>query len=253
MINKIKKDAVIKTDKLVKDYGPNRVVNEVTVTVKAGEIVGLLGPNGAGKTTTFKMLVGFTAPTSGRVYFDNTEITTMPIHHRARLGISYLPQETSVFRKMTVRENLMAVLQAQGHPKSEIRPMVNQLIEELGLGYVEHRVAEKLSGGEKRRVEIARALMTGPTFIFLDEPFTGIDPKTVEDIQQIIRELKKKGLGVLITDHNVRETLGITDRSYMLTEGVVVVSGAVQEILANQQIKEQYLTQSIVEDLSRRN
>lgn len=253
MINKIKQDAVITTEHLVKDYGPARVVNDVSVTVKAGEIVGLLGPNGAGKTTTFKMLVGFTAPTSGKIFFDGKDMTTMPIHHRARLGISYLPQETSVFRKMTVRENLMAVLQAQGHAKSEIRPLVNDLIEELGIGYVEHRIAEKLSGGEKRRVEIARALMTGPTFIFLDEPFTGIDPKTVEDIQKIIQELRKKGLGVLITDHNVRETLNITDRSYMLHSGVVMVSGTVTEVLANANVRDNYLTQSIVEDLSRRN
>ncbi|MCC6547581.1 LPS export ABC transporter ATP-binding protein [Candidatus Sumerlaeota bacterium] len=253
MINSIKKDAVITTEHLVKDYGPARVVNDVSVTVKAGEIVGLLGPNGAGKTTTFKMLVGFTQPTQGKIFFDGKEMTSMPIHHRARLGISYLPQETSVFRKMTVRENLMAVLQAQGHTKDEIRPLVDDLVEELGLGYVERRVAEKLSGGEKRRVEIARALMTGPTFIFLDEPFTGIDPKTVEDIQKIISDLRKKGLGVLITDHNVRETLNITDRSYMLHSGVVMVSGTVTEILANANVRDKYLTQSIVEDLSRSN
>lgn len=253
MINKIKKDAVITTEHLVKDYGPARVVNDVSVTVKAGEIVGLLGPNGAGKTTTFKMLVGFTQPTQGKIFFDGNEMTTMPIHMRARLGISYLPQETSVFRKMTVRENLMAVLQAQGHAKAEIRPLVDQLVEELGLGYVERRLAEKLSGGEKRRVEIARALMTGPTFIFLDEPFTGIDPKTVEDIQKIIQNLRNKGLGVLITDHNVRETLNITDRSYMLHSGVVLVSGTVSEVLANSSVRDKYLTQSIVEDLSRIN
>ncbi len=253
MINKIKKDAVITTEHLVKDYGPARVVNDVSVTVKAGEIVGLLGPNGAGKTTTFKMLVGFTQPTQGKIFFDGNEMTNMPIHMRARLGISYLPQETSVFRKMTVRENLMAVLQAQGHAKAEIRPLVDQLVEELGLGYVERRLAEKLSGGEKRRVEIARALMTGPTFIFLDEPFTGIDPKTVEDIQKIIQNLRNKGLGVLITDHNVRETLNITDRSYMLHSGVVLVSGTVSEVLANSNVRDKYLTQSIVEDLSRIN
>lgn len=253
MINKIKKDAVITTEHLVKDYGPARVVNDVSVTVKAGEIVGLLGPNGAGKTTTFKMLVGFTQPTQGKIFFDGNEMTNMPIHMRARLGISYLPQETSVFRKMTVRENLMAVLQAQGHAKAEIRPLVDQLVEELGLGYVERRLAVKLSGGEKRRVEIARALMTGPTFIFLDEPFTGIDPKTVEDIQKIIQNLRNKGLGVLITDHNVRETLNITDRSYMLHSGVVLVSGTVSEVLANSSVRDKYLTQSIVEDLSRIN
>lgn len=252
-IREVKRDAVLRAEKLTKDYGSNRVVNEVNLELKAGEVVGLLGPNGAGKTTSFKMLVGFTAPTGGRVFFDDIEITNMAIHKRARLGIAYLPQETSVFRKMTVRENLMAILQAQGYAKKEIRPIVNQLLEELGIEYVEHRLAEKLSGGEKRRVEIARALTTNPTFIFLDEPFTGIDPPTVEDIQEIIRKLcKTRGIGILITDHNVRETLGITDRSYMMDEGVVLVSGRVKEILQNEKIKEKYLTQSIVEDLAKR-
>lgn len=245
-------NAILRADALAKEYGKARVVNGVSIELHAKEVVGLLGPNGAGKTTTFKMLVGFTAPTEGRVFFNDQEITKMPIHKRARLGISYLPQEMSVFRKMTVRENLMAVLQARGHNKAEIRPRANQLIEELGIGYIQHRMAEKLSGGEKRRVEIARALMTRPTFIFLDEPFTGIDPPTVEDIQQIIRSLRDRGLGILITDHNVRETLGITDRSYMMYNGDVLVSGAVEDILKNEQIKEKYLTQSIVEDLSKR-
>ncbi len=252
-MKEVKKDAVLRAEKLVKIYGTQRVVNEVSLKVSAGEVVGLLGPNGAGKTTTFKMLVGFTAPNGGRVFFDEHEITSMPIHRRARLGISYLPQESSVFRKMTVRENLMAILQAQGYSKTEIRPSVNRLLEELGIRYIEHRLAEKLSGGEKRRVEIARALTTNPTFIFLDEPFTGIDPPTVEDIQEIIRGLVEvRGLGILITDHNVRETLGITDRSYMMDEGNVLVSGSVQEILQNERIKEKYLTQSIVKDLSER-
>lgn len=252
-MNEVNRDAIIRAQNLVKDYGTNRVVNEVSLEVRAGEVVGLLGPNGAGKTTTFKMLVGFTAPNGGRVTLNERDITNMPIHKRARLGISYLPQESSVFRKMTVRENLMAILQAQGHNKKRIRPIVNNLLEELGIEYVEHRTAEKLSGGEKRRAEIARALTTNPTFIFLDEPFTGIDPPTVEDIQGIIRNLcATRGLGILITDHNVRETLGITDRSYMMSDGQVVVSGSVQEILQNAHIKEKYLTKSIVDDLSKR-
>ncbi len=252
-MNEVKRDAVIRAENLVKDYGSNRVVNEVSLEIKAGEIVGVLGPNGAGKTTTFKMLVGFTDPTGGSVYFDGKAITRMPIHERARLGIAYLPQETSVFRRLTVRENLMAILQAQGHGKPRIRPIVNNLLEELGIEYVQHRVAEKLSGGEKRRVEIARALTTNPTFIFLDEPFTGIDPPTVEDIQEIIGNLvRDRGIGILITDHNVRETLGITDRSYMMADGKVLVSGTVSEILENETIKRVYITASIAEDLSKR-
>lgn len=247
------KNGVLRAEKLVKDYGKSRVVDNVSFELRAGEIVGLLGPNGAGKTTSFKMLIGFTAPTAGEVYFNDTRITNMPIHKRALLGISYLPQQTSVFRKMTVRENLMAILQARGKAKKDIRPIVNQLLEELGIEYVEHRLAERLSGGEMRRVEIARALTTDPTFIFLDEPFTGIDPPTVEDIQEIIRRLcRTRGLGILITDHNVRETLGITDRSYMMHSGQVLVSGTVQEILQNDRIKQIYLTENIVEDLEKR-
>ncbi len=248
----IQHDAVLKAENLAKNYGENRVVNGINIEVKAGEVVGLLGPNGAGKTTSFRMLIGFTDPTEGRVFFNDREITSLPIHKRALLGISYLPQQTSIFKRMTVRENLMAVLQGRGYPKKEIRPIVNRLIDELGIGYVEHQVASSLSGGEMRRVEIARALTTNPTFIFLDEPFTGIDPPTVEDIQGIIRELaEKRGLGILITDHNVRETLHITDRSYMMAGGNVLVSGTVDEILANEQIREVYITKSIADDLSK--
>lgn len=198
------------------------------------------------------MLVGFVRPTGGTVYFQDQDISELPIHQRARLGIGYLPQETSIFRHLTVRENLMAVLQARGHSKKEIRPMANRLLEELGVSHLQHRRADALSGGEKRRVEIARALTTDPIFMFLDEPFTGVDPKTVEDIQSIIRVLKNKGLGILITDHNIRETLGITDRSYMLYDGKVVVEGTVDQILDNQDIREKFLTQTIVEDLAYR-
>jgi lipopolysaccharide export system ATP-binding protein len=242
----------IRAENLVKEYGSTRVVDGVDIEIKAGEIVGLLGPNGAGKSTTFKMLVGFTKPTSGAVHFNSQDMSRLPIHLRARLGIAYLPQETSVFRKMTVRQNLMAVMQALGHTKKEIRPRMNELLEELGISELKDRLAEKLSGGEKRRVEIARALMTRPKFLFLDEPFTGIDPVTVEDIQGIVKNLCAKGLGLLITDHNLRETLHITRRSYVLLDGKVAASGTVKEILDSKIVRERFFTQSIVEDVSRR-
>lgn len=248
--------SVLRAEALVKNYDTARVVDGVSVTVKSGEIVGLLGPNGAGKSTTFKMLVGFTTPSGGKVFLNDRDITRLPIHERARLGISYLPQEMSAFRRLTVRQNLMAVLQARGFPKSEIRPRANELLEELGIGDLEHRIVNdgnsKLSGGETRRVEIARALMTKPAFLFLDEPFTGIDPPTVEDIQKIIKRLARKGLGILITDHNVRETLHITNRSYLIYQGRVIGSGSVDEILNNQKVREVFITDAIAEDLANR-
>lgn len=239
----------IHTEKMVKDYGDKRVVNEVSIEVSQGEIVGLLGPNGAGKTTCFKMMVGFTRPTAGSVYFDGKLISQLPIHERARLGISYLPQETSVFRKMTVRDNIKAILEPLGLARKEIRERAERLIRDLGLQGVERQIAGTLSGGEKRRVEIARALAINPKFIFLDEPFAAIDPRTVEDLQQIISQLKERNLGVLITDHNVRETLYITDRSYLMNEGRVIVSGSVQDIAANEEIRKAYITDRIVRDL----
>lgn len=243
---------VIRAEQLIKEYGSTRVVDGVDIEIRAGEIVGLLGPNGAGKSTTFKMLVGFTKPTAGRVTFNGQDMSQLPIHLRARLGIAYLPQETSVFRKMTVRQNLMAVMQALGYSKKEIRPRMKELMKELGITELEDRLAEKLSGGEKRRVEIARALMTRPKFLFLDEPFTGIDPVTVEDIQGIVKALCAKGLGLLITDHNLRETLHITRRSYILLDGKVAAHGSVKEILDSKIVRERFFTQSIVEDVSRR-
>ncbi|MDK2970943.1 MAG: lipopolysaccharide export system ATP-binding protein [Candidatus Sumerlaeota bacterium] len=239
----------IRTSSLVKEFGNRRVVDGVSISVKTGEIVGLLGPNGAGKTTTFKMIVGFERPTKGKVYFGERDITSKPIHERARLGVSYLAQETSVFRKMTVRDNLKAILEAHRVPRAEIRTRIDKLEEELGIGHLRRQKAETLSGGEMRRVEIARALTTNPKFIFLDEPFAGIDPKTIEDLQIIIAQLRDRGLGVLITDHNVRETLHITDRSYILLSGVVTVSGSVDEIAQNEQIRSQYITDRIVRDL----
>jgi lipopolysaccharide export system ATP-binding protein len=186
------------------------------------------------------------------VFLGDKPLNGIPIHLRARLGIAYLPQETSVFRKMTVRQNLMAILEALGYPKKDIRPRMNEVLEELGIGHLKDRLAEKLSGGEKRRVEIARALMTKPTFLFLDEPFTGIDPVTVEDIQGIVKSLTSKGLGILITDHNLRETLHITSRSYVLLAGRVAAEGTMDEILANHIVREKFFTQSITEDLERR-
>ncbi len=247
--------SIIGTNGLVKEYGGNRVVDQVSLEVATGEIVGLLGPNGAGKTTTFRMMIGFETPNDGTVHLDGEDITRLPIHLRARRGISYLAQQTSIFRRMTVRENLMAILEAHKVPRSEVRETVERLEEELGIGHLRRRVADRLSGGEMRRVEIARALTTSPRFLFLDEPFAGIDPRTIEDIQQIIAGLRDKGLGILITDHNVRETLQITDRSYMLLKGVVTVSGTMEEIAANEEIRREYITERIVRDLeaSRRN
>jgi lipopolysaccharide export system ATP-binding protein len=241
--------ATIRTDKLVKVYGTTRVVDQVSVQVSTGEIVGLLGPNGAGKTTTFKMMVGFERPTEGRVFLNDEDITRLPIHLRARRGIGYLAQETSVFRKMTVRDNLKAILEVQGISRDEIRTRIEKLEEELGIGHLRRRIAESLSGGEKRRVEIARALTTNPKFIFLDEPFAGIDPPTVEDLQKIIRYLRDTGIGILITDHNVRETLRTTDRSYILIKGVVQVAGSMAEVAANETVRAAYLTERIVKDL----
>lgn len=242
----------IRAEKLVKTYGKTTVVNQVSIDLHQGEIVGLLGPNGAGKSTTFKMLTGFIRPTEGNVFFGGKDVSGMPIHMRARQGIGYLPQETSIFRKLTVRQNLMAVLQALGKSKKEIRPRANRLLAELGVDHLKDRIGEKLSGGEKRRVEIARALMTEPKFLFLDEPFTGVDPRTVEDIQGIIKVLRNKGLGILITDHNIQETTGITDRSFILWEGEVLASGNIDEIIENRDVQEKFFTEPILEDLRNR-
>jgi len=242
--------AQIRTENLVKEYGSNRVVSDVSLEVNTGEIVGLLGPNGAGKTTTFKMIVGFEKPTQGKVYLNDEEITGLPIHQRARKGISYLAQVTSVFKKMSVRDNMKAILEAQKVSRSEIHHRLDELEKELGISHLRRRPAGVLSGGEMRRVEIARALTTKPDFIFLDEPFAGIDPRTVEDIQQLIAELRDRGLGILITDHNVRETLTITDRSYMLLDGKVEASGTMQEVTSNPAIRTRYITDRIAADLS---
>ena len=234
------------TDTLVKYYGKRKVVDHVSVEVTQGEIVGLLGPNGAGKTTTFYMVVGFIRPTEGNVYLDQTEITELPMYKRARLGVGYLPQEPSVFRKLTVENNIRAVLELTTFSKEEQRTKLESLIDEFGLERVRHNVGDSLSGGERRRTEIARALATDPKFILLDEPFAGIDPIAVEDIQHIVSTLKNKNIGILITDHNVQETLSITDRAYLMFEGKILKAGTAEELAADAMVRKVYLGQNFV-------
>ncbi|MBI5701692.1 LPS export ABC transporter ATP-binding protein [Candidatus Saganbacteria bacterium] len=232
----------IKTEKLVKSYNKKRVVDEISIEVSQGEIVGLLGPNGAGKTTTFYMTVGLVKPDSGNVYLGEQNITNLPMHKRSQHGIGYLPQEASIFRKLTVEENILILWELMPQiPKKEYEERLVALLNELGVTHLREQKAYTLSGGESRRVEIARALATGPSFLLLDEPFTGIDPKTVNDIQQIIRYLKQKGIGILITDHNVRETLAITDRAYIISKGKILVSGNAKTISESDVAKKSYL------------
>ncbi|WP_263771688.1 LPS export ABC transporter ATP-binding protein [Propionivibrio soli] len=233
--------ATLSTHDLRKAYKGRTVVNGVSLEVRSGEVVGLLGPNGAGKTTCFYMVVGLVACDGGEVYIDDRKMTHMPIHQRARLGVSYLPQEASVFRKLTVIENIKAVLELQHIAKSEIEERSERLLDELHIGHIRHSPAASLSGGERRRVEIARALSTEPKFILLDEPFAGVDPIAVLDIQKIIRFLKERKIGVLITDHNVRETLGICDHAYILNEGAVLAAGRPDEIIYNENVRKVYL------------
>jgi lipopolysaccharide export system ATP-binding protein len=233
--------SVLSGRRLTKEYGRKRVVNEVDVTVRRGEIVGLLGPNGAGKTTTFYMLVGLVRPTGGQVFLDDLELNHFPMYLRSRMGIGYLPQEPSVFRRLTVQENLDLVLEMQGLSRKEVVRRRNELLEEFGIAHLARSVANLLSGGERRRLEIARALATSPSFILLDEPFTGIDPIAVEDIQNIVRGLARRGIGVLITDHAVRETLAITDRAYIIFEGKILVSGTPKEIIESELSRRYYL------------
>ncbi len=219
-------------EKLVKVYSKRVVVNKVSLLVEQGEIVGLLGPNGAGKTTSFYMITGMIRPNSGKIYLDSQNITNLPMYKRARLGIGYLPQEASIFRKLTVEENILAILENMQLSRQERKARCDELLNELNIAHLAKSKAYTLSGGERRRVEITRALVTNPKFILLDEPFAGIDPIAVEDIQSIVKGLVKKGIGVLITDHNVHETLSITNRAYLLYEGVVLKSGT-SEFLAN--------------------
>lgn len=226
---------------LVKAYGRERVVDSVTLEVESGSVVGLLGPNGAGKTTTFYMIVGLIRPDSGKVFLDGEEVTSYPMYVRARKGIGYLPQEASVFRKLTVEDNILAILETLPLTNSERHSRLKELLEELNIGHLAGRKAYTLSGGERRRVEITRALVTTPSFILLDEPFAGIDPIAVIDIQKIITQLKERGIGVVVSDHNVRETLGVCDRGYILNEGVLIESGSPETIAASSVAREVYL------------
>jgi lipopolysaccharide export system ATP-binding protein len=233
---------VLAVEGLTKTFGKKTAVQDAGFSMKRGEIVGLLGPNGAGKTTCFYMIVGFITPTSGRIYLDKKNITGLPMYKRAREGISYLPQEASVFRKLTVEQNIQAVLQTRGDlSKEEKHETLEQLIGELGIGEIRKQMAYTLSGGERRRTEIARSLATEPRFLLLDEPFAGIDPITVDEIKKIIRELSTKEIGILITDHNVRDTLEITHRSYIINNGEIMVSGSRDELLANETARKIYL------------
>ena len=229
------------TTDLVKRYKTRTVVNEVSVEVEQGEIVGLLGPNGAGKTTTFYMIVGLIRPNGGHIWLDNTEITDFPMYRRARLGIGYLAQEASVFRKLSVEDNLMAVMELSDMTREERKERLEALLEEFGLARIRKSLGIQLSGGERRRTEIARALALKPNFILLDEPFAGVDPIAVEDIQMIVSHLKDKNIGILITDHNVHETLSITDRAYLLFEGKILKQGTASQLADDEQVRNVYL------------
>jgi len=233
--------SLLKVSNLQKKYKARTVVHDVSFGVGSGEVVGLLGPNGAGKTTCFYMIVGLVAVDGGEIVLDDEVLTHRPIHQRARLGLSYLPQEMSVFRKLSVAENIQAVLELQKMSKARMAERLDELLDELGIAHLRDSTAISLSGGERRRCEIARALATDPRLILLDEPFAGVDPIAVIDIQKIIRFLKDKGIGVLITDHNVRETLGICDRAYIINAGEVLASGRPDEIVHNEQVRQVYL------------
>lgn len=234
-------EAVLSGASLVKRYGHREVVHEVSLHLGQGEVVGLLGPNGAGKTTTFYMLVGIIKPNAGQVTLDGLDLTRRPLHERARMGLSYLPQESSVFRKLTVRENLQVILEHTSLTPAQQRERADALLGELGIARLADQPAMHLSGGERRRLEIARALILDPKFMLLDEPFAGIDPLAVDDIQGIVRGLKSKGIGVLISDHNVRETLRICDRAYLAFEGRIILDGTPEEIIADERARRCYL------------
>ena len=231
----------IETRGLTKEYGKRRVVNKVDVHVNAGEIVGLLGPNGAGKTTTFYMVVGLVPATEGRVFLNDDDLTDLPMYRRARFGIGYLPQEASVFRKMTVEQNIRAIAETMPFNKAQREDCVEQHLDELGLTHLAEQKAYTLSGGERRRLEISRALVTNPKFLLMDEPFSGVDPISVNEVQKIIVQLKEKGIGVLITDHNVRETLAIVDRAYLLHEGTILAEGSSDFLINDPKSREFYL------------
>ena len=231
----------LRSDKLVKRYGKRTVVNQISIEVNQGEIVGLLGPNGAGKTTTFYMVVGLVKPNDGKIFLEDIDITKEPMYKRAQLGLGYLPQEASVFRQLTVEDNIKAVLEMTALNKADQQVKLEELLEEFGLSHIRKSMGNVLSGGERRRTEIARALAVNPKFILLDEPFAGIDPIAVEDIQLIVSKLKYKNIGILITDHSVQETLNITERAYLMFEGNLLKSGTAEELAADEEVKRVYL------------
>ncbi len=232
---------VLRAENLIKKYKTRTVVGDVSVNVNQGEIVGLLGPNGAGKTTTFYMTVGLIKPNSGKIYLDDQDITDLPMYKRAKIGVGYLAQEASVFRKLSVQENIMAVLEMTDLPKQAQKEKMESLLEEFSLTHVRNNLGQVLSGGERRRTEIARALAVDPKFVLLDEPFAGVDPIAVEEIQGIVAKLKHKNIGILITDHNVNETLSITDRAYLLFEGKILKQGTAEELAADETVRRVYL------------
>ena len=231
----------LRTESLVKIFSRRKVVNGVSISISQGQIVGLLGPNGAGKTTTFRMVVGLLTPNKGKVYLNDRPITRLPMYKRARLGMNYLPQEPSIFRKMTVEENIMSIIETLGYARNKRKAILEGLLEDFGVTHIRKSVAYTLSGGERRRVEIARALVTNPKFILLDEPFTGIDPIAVEEIQNIVAGLKRKGIGILITDHSVRETLAITERAYIIADGVILTEGTSEFLINDPEARKIYL------------
>ncbi|HTL92417.1 MAG TPA: LPS export ABC transporter ATP-binding protein [Steroidobacteraceae bacterium] len=234
----------LKATDLAKSYGSRQVVRNLSLELANGEVVGLLGPNGAGKTTAFYMIVGLVPCDAGRILLGEIDLTLLPMHRRAQLGLGYLPQEASVFRKLSVEDNIMAILETRNMERAAREERLEQLLEELRIGHVRKTLGLSLSGGERRRVEIARALAAEPRFMLLDEPFAGVDPLSVLDIQRIIRELTQRGIGVLITDHNVRETLGVCARAYIVNQGTVIAAGTAEEVLANPQVREVYLGES---------
>ncbi|MFY7947565.1 MAG: LPS export ABC transporter ATP-binding protein [Bacteroidia bacterium] len=236
----------LRSENLLKQYGSKKVVNDVSVFVNQGEIVGLLGPNGAGKTTTFYMCVGLVRPDEGKIFLDEADITRLPMYKRAQLGVGYLPQEASVFRELSVEDNVLAILQTTTLSKAEQADKLEFLLDEFGLNRVRKNLGKVLSGGERRRTEIARALATDPKFILLDEPFAGVDPIAVEDIQGIVSKLKEKNIGILITDHNVQETLSITDRAYLLFEGKLLKQGTAEELAEDELVRKVYLGKNFV-------
>jgi lipopolysaccharide export system ATP-binding protein len=236
----------LRAENITKRYGSRTVVKGVDIEVNQGEVVGLLGPNGAGKTTSFYMIVGLIRPNTGHIYLDDRDITDLPMYRRAQLGIGYLAQEASVFRKLSVEDNILAVLEMKGAKKKEQHDKLEELLDEFGLNHVRTNRGDLLSGGERRRTEIARALAVDPAFILLDEPFAGVDPIAVEDIQEIVAKLKHRNIGILITDHNVHETLTITDRSYLLFEGSILKAGTAEELANDEQVRRVYLGQNFV-------